>query len=85
MHIPSKCFTNHKCFIVQNECPEPEPGCDIDAVEEAKEIWKTISQQTGQVVTVQMDQLAAFGMNDIYYTINRHTEDRQPEDRQTDG
>ena len=47
----------------QNECPEPEPGCDIDTVEEAKELWKTLkaSPHTPQLFTVQMEQIAPFG------------------------
>ena len=44
----------------QNECPEPEPGCDFEAVEEAKELWKTlkVTPQAPQVFTIQMEQIA---------------------------
>ena len=51
-------FTNK-----QNGCPEPEPGCDFEAVEEAKELWKTLkaSAQSTQVFTIQMEQIAPFG------------------------
>jgi len=47
----------------QNESPEPEPGCDFEAVEEAKELWKTLkaSAQSPQVFTIQMEQIAPFG------------------------
>ena len=47
----------------QNECPEPEPGCDFEAVEEAKELWKTlkVTPQAPQVFTIQMEQIAPFG------------------------
>ena len=51
-----------------NECPEPEPGCDFEAVEEAKELWKTLkaSPQTPQVFTIPMEQIAPFGENDVF-------------------
>ena len=50
-------------YHTQNECPEPEPGCDFEAVEEAKELWKTLkaTTQSPQVFTIQMDQIAPFG------------------------
>ena len=59
----------HVSFLIfhwnykQNECPEPEPGCDFEAVEEAKELWKTlkVTPQAPQVFTIQMEQIAPFG------------------------
>ena len=57
--VISYCIVKSK----QNECPEPEPGCDFEAVEEAKELWKTlkVSPQAPQVFTIQMEQIAPFG------------------------
>ncbi|KAJ7378712.1 Trafficking protein particle complex subunit 11 [Desmophyllum pertusum] len=57
----TRCQTN-LIQVMSNECPEPEPGCDFDAVEEAKELWKTlkVTPQTPQVFTIQMEQIAPF-------------------------
>ncbi|KAL9982030.1 hypothetical protein ACROYT_G010816 [Oculina patagonica] len=57
----TRCQTN-LIQVMSNECPEPEPGCDFEAVEEAKELWKTLkaSPQTPQVFTIQMEQIAPF-------------------------
>ena len=60
-------FTRYKGLTLdiskQNECPEPEPGCDFEAVEEAKEQWKTLkaTPESPQVFTIQMEQIAPFG------------------------
>ena len=66
-----KQLNSYRCIISyfslenykQNECPEPEPGCDFEAVEEAKELWKTlkVTPQAPQVFTIQMEQIAPFG------------------------
>ncbi|CAH3108387.1 unnamed protein product, partial [Pocillopora meandrina] len=58
----TRCQTN-LIHVMSNECPEPEPGCDFEAVEEAKELWKTlkVTAQAPQVFTIQMEQIAPFG------------------------
>ncbi|XP_022802428.1 trafficking protein particle complex subunit 11-like [Stylophora pistillata] len=57
----TRCQTN-LIHVMSNECPEPEPGCDFDSVEEAKELWKTlkVTPQAPQVFTIQMEQIAPF-------------------------
>ncbi|XP_073257117.1 trafficking protein particle complex subunit 11-like [Porites lutea] len=57
----TRCQTN-LIQVMSNESPEPEPGCDFEAVEEAKELWKTLkaSAQSPQVFTIQMEQIAPF-------------------------
>ncbi|KAK2574270.1 Trafficking protein particle complex subunit 11 [Acropora cervicornis] len=57
----TRCQTN-LIQVMANECPEPEPGCDFEAVEEAKEQWKTLkaTPEAPQVFTIQMEQIAPF-------------------------
>ncbi|XP_066018439.1 trafficking protein particle complex subunit 11-like [Pocillopora verrucosa] len=57
----TRCQTN-LIHVMSNECPEPEPGCDFEAVEEAKELWKTlkVTPQAPQVFAIQMEQIAPF-------------------------
>ena len=46
---------------MQGDCPDHEPGCDIEANEEAKEHWKALMKQGPHLVTIQMANIAAFG------------------------
>lgn len=48
-------------IISQGDSPDHEPGCDVEAIEEAKEQWKVLMKQGPHVVNIQMSNIAAFG------------------------
>ena len=45
----------------QGDSPDHEPGCDVEAIEEAKELWKALVKKGPHFVTIQMSNIAAFG------------------------
>ena len=62
-------------MIIKGDSPDHEPGCDIEAIEEAKEHWKALMKQGPHLVTIQMANIAAFGKKFIYITfLNENSE-----------
>ncbi|XP_046841121.1 trafficking protein particle complex subunit 11-like [Xenia sp. Carnegie-2017] len=46
--------------VISGDSPDHEPGCDVEAIEEAKEQWKVLMKQGPHVVNIQMSNIAAF-------------------------
>ena len=65
---------------IQNNPPEPEPGCASDAVEKAKQLWKsktgtTSTDDSSRVFPVEMRNLVPFVECKARFTSSRFTAD----------
>ncbi|CAB4030279.1 Hypothetical predicted protein, partial [Paramuricea clavata] len=47
--------------VISGDSPDHEPGCDVEAIEEAKELWKASMKQGPHLINIQMSNIAAFG------------------------
>ena len=51
--------------VTQGDSPDHEPGCDLEAMEEAKEHWKALMKQGPHLITIKMSNIAAFGKSSL--------------------
>ncbi|XP_028400587.1 trafficking protein particle complex subunit 11-like [Dendronephthya gigantea] len=46
--------------VISGDSPDHEPGCDVEAIEEAKEHWKALMKQGPHLINIQMSNIASF-------------------------
>lgn len=59
-------FSSNSSIAQQGDSPDHEPGCDVEAIEEAKEHWKALMKQGPHLISIQMSNIASFGKQNLF-------------------